>query len=101
MYVLCLQTVAHARMEQQLYGSSNRTREDDSRVISGKQRSLGGAGEAGRLVSSNARAAPCCMAMAAGPCVLAGTGAHTCTPIKQVSVQLCWLKCSKWIAIQL
>jgi hypothetical protein len=39
-----LQTVAHARMEQQLYGSSNRTREDDSRVITGKQRSLGGAG---------------------------------------------------------
>eukprot|EP00878_Enallax_costatus_P027167 GHUV01029224.1.p1 GENE.GHUV01029224.1~~GHUV01029224.1.p1 ORF type:complete len:595 (+),score=219.24 GHUV01029224.1:320-2104(+) len=38
------QTVAHARMEQQLYGSSNRTREDDSRVISGKQRSYGGAG---------------------------------------------------------
>lgn len=35
------QTVAHARMEQQLYGSSSRTREDDSRVINTKQRSLG------------------------------------------------------------
>lgn len=38
----CLQTVAHARMEQQLYGSSSRSREDDSRVISGKSRSLAG-----------------------------------------------------------
>jgi len=37
-----VQTVAHARMEQQLYGSSSRSREDDSRVISGKSRSLAG-----------------------------------------------------------
>jgi hypothetical protein len=29
-------------MEQQLYGSSSRSREDDSRVISGKSRSLAG-----------------------------------------------------------
>lgn len=43
--MLCraVQTVAHARMEQQLYGSSSRSREDDSRVISGKSRSLTGA----------------------------------------------------------
>lgn len=34
-------------MEQQLYGSSSRSREEDSRVVSGKQRSLSGAGAAG------------------------------------------------------
>lgn len=42
---LVLQTVAHARMEQQLYGSSSRTREEDARVINGKARSIGGAFE--------------------------------------------------------
>jgi hypothetical protein len=44
--------VAHARMEQQLYGSSSRGREEEQRVITGKQRSLGpfssgGAGPSG------------------------------------------------------
>eukprot|EP00879_Flechtneria_rotunda_P005191 GHRR01005473.1.p1 GENE.GHRR01005473.1~~GHRR01005473.1.p1 ORF type:complete len:1380 (+),score=526.24 GHRR01005473.1:240-4379(+) len=38
------QTVAHARMEQQLYGSSSRSREEDSRVIVNKHRSVGGGG---------------------------------------------------------
>ncbi len=30
------QTVAHARMEQQLYGGASRARDEDARVISGK-----------------------------------------------------------------
>jgi hypothetical protein len=30
------QTVAHARMEQQLYGGTSRARDEDARVISGK-----------------------------------------------------------------
>ena len=34
------QTVAHARMEQQLYGGAGRGRDDEQRVVSGKQRAL-------------------------------------------------------------
>jgi hypothetical protein len=53
-----LQTVAHARMEQQLYGSSSRSREEDSRVISGKSRSLGGGEAAGLLATGSSSAGP-------------------------------------------